>query len=63
MNIEQIVDAQRRYFSTGKTFDIKYRLAALDKLKASIKKHEAELLDAIKQDLGKSASESFMCEV
>lgn len=63
MNIEQIVDAQRKYFSTGKTFDIKYRLEALDKLKASIKKHEAELLDAIKQDLGKSASESFMCEV
>ena len=63
MNIEQIVEAQRKFFSTGNTFDIKFRLAALDKLKKTIKTHEKELLEAIKQDLGKSASESYMCEV
>ena len=63
MNIEQTVEAQRDFFSTGKTFDIKYRLEALDKLKNAIKKHETELLEAIKMDLGKSASESYMCEV
>ncbi len=63
MNIEQTVEAQRNFFSTSKTFDIKYRLEALDKLKNAIKKHEIELLEAIKMDLGKSASESYMCEV
>ena len=63
MNIEQTVEAQRIFFATGKTFDIKYRLDALNKLKKAIKLHETELLDAIKQDLGKSASESYMCEV
>lgn len=63
MNIEQTVEAQRDFFSKGKTFDIKFRLDALDKLKDAIKRHETELLDAIKVDLGKSASESYMCEV
>ena len=63
MNIEQIVEAQRKFFSSGKTFDIKFRREALDKLKNAIKKHETDLLEAIKQDLGKSASESYMCEV
>ena len=63
MNIEQIVNAPRQFFASNKTFDIKFRLEALDKLKASIKKHETELLDAVHKDLGKSASESYMCEV
>ena len=63
MNIEQTVEAQRKFFSTGKTFDINFRLDALDKLKLAIKRHETDLLEAIKRDLGKSASESYMCEV
>lgn len=63
MNIGQTVEAQRIFFSSGKTFDIKFRLNALDKLKQAIKKHETDLLEAIKTDLGKSASESYMCEV
>ncbi len=63
MNIEQIVDVQRKFFATNKTFDIKFRLEALDKLKASVKKHETDLLEAIHKDLGKSATESYMCEV
>ena len=49
MNIEQTVEAQRKFFSTGRTFDIKFRLEALDKLKQAIKKHETELLEAIKK--------------
>ncbi len=63
MNIEQIVGTQRKFFATNKAFDIKFRLEALDKLKASVKKHENELLEAIHKDLGKSATESYMCEV
>ena len=63
MNIEQTVDVQRKFFATSKTFDIKFRLEALDKLKASVKKHETDLLEAIHKDLGKSATESYMCEV
>ncbi len=63
MNIEDIVSAQRSYFSTNATLNVEYRLSALSKLKTTIKKYEQELLDAVYDDLGKSASESFMCEV
>jgi len=63
MNIEKIVEEQRNYFAAGKTFDVKFRLEALDKLKKAILRHETELLEAIRKDLGKSASESYMCEV
>ena len=63
MDIEQTINAQRKFFATNKTFDIKFRLEALDRLKASVKKHKTELLEAIKKDLGKSATESYMCEV
>lgn len=62
-NIEQVVAAQRAYFRSGKTFDINARRQALQTLKQAIKSHEQELLDAIYTDLGKSATEAFMCEV
>lgn len=63
MEAKPLVDAQRAYFNTGSTFPIAFRMKALANLKASILKHEQELLDAIHTDLGKSASEAYMCEV
>ncbi len=63
MNAEAIVKAQRAYFATNATLDVDFRLDMLKKLKSSIKKHEHDLLDAVYDDLGKSASETFMCEV
>lgn len=62
-NIEQIVKDQREYFLSGQTFDIKGRKQALRRLKSVLQQHEAEMLSAIKSDLGKSASEAYMCEV
>lgn len=63
METGHIVAAQRAFFEQGKTFDVSYRLEALGNLKTAIKRHEQDLLEAIKQDLGKSASEAYMCEV
>lgn len=63
MDVENIVNAQRAFFATNATLDVDFRLKMLSKLKASIKKHEQELLDAVYDDLGKSDSESYMCEV
>jgi len=60
--IKQIVEEQRRYFYSGVTLDVEFRIAALEKLKASILNHEEEINTAIKKDLGKSAFESYMCE-
>ncbi len=61
--IKQIVEKQRQYFQTGATLDINFRLDALRKLSAAIQKHEAEINEALRLDLGKSAFEGFMCEI
>lgn len=63
MDTQPIVAAQRAYFAQGETFSVSFRLEALKKLKKAIQKHEQDLLKAIKEDLGKSASEAYMCEV
>ena len=61
--IQNIIEKQKRFFATGKTLNIKYRIEALKKLKVLIEKYEEEIGKAIKADLGKSSSESFMCEI
>ncbi len=63
LQIQSIIEKQKKFFSTGKTLDVQYRIDALKKLKASIEKNEAEICKAIYADLGKSTPESFMCEV
>lgn len=60
--IRQIVEKQRAYFYTGATLPLDGRIRALKKLRTYIQEHEAELNEAIRKDLGKSAYESFMCE-
>ena len=58
----QIVARQRAYFATGATLPLSFRKQALDALRASILRHEADINAALMQDLGKSASETYMCE-
>lgn len=60
--IEALVKEQKKYFESGKTLDIKYRLNNLRKLKETIKKYEKEIAAALYEDLGKSDYESYMCE-
>lgn len=61
--ISQIMNAQRSYFATGITINVETRIKALRKLQTVIKRRENEINDAIREDLGKSAFESYMCEV
>ena len=61
-NAEQIVARQRAYFATGATLPTSFRRQALDNLRASILRHENDINDALMQDLGKSPSETYMCE-
>ena len=62
MEIQAILKQQREYFAAGHTLSAQSRLTALKKLKAALQNHEADLAAALKQDLGKSATESYMCE-
>ena len=60
--IRQLIHAQRRFFFTGETLPIRYRMEMLRRLKACILKREKEIELALKKDLGKSTFESYMCE-
>ena len=51
--IRLIIEAQRKFFATGKTFEIKYRLEILKKLRALIILHEQEIVDALWKDFHK----------
>ena len=62
MEIQTILKRQREYFAAGHTLPADARIAALKKLKASLQNHEDDLARALKTDLGKSATESYMCE-
>ena len=57
-----LVEAQRRFFASGATLPVAYRIAALKKLRQALLSHEAEIAEALGQDLGKSMEESYMCE-
>ncbi len=61
--ISAVTARQRRFFDTGVTLDIRYRQAALKRLQKAVLEHEAALTAALRQDLGKSGTESYMCEI
>lgn len=63
MNIESTVAAQRAYFAQGETLDVAFRKDALRRLRKTILSREAQINAVLQQDLGKSPSESYMCEV
>jgi len=62
VEIQKILDGQKKYFASGATLPVKTRIAALKKLYAVIKENEKMITDALTADLGKSALEGFMCE-
>jgi aldehyde dehydrogenase (NAD+) len=61
--IHQLVQKQREYFGTGVTLPLAFRAKALKTLLAAIENRESEIQTALQADLGKSASESYMCEI
>lgn len=61
--IIKIVAAQKEFFHSGKTLDIKYRLSALRALKDALQKWEKPLTDALWADLHKSYEEAYLTEL
>lgn len=61
--MEEILRKQREYFLSGATLPIDARRDALKKLYEAIEKNVEELQNALKEDLDKSATESYMCEI
>jgi aldehyde dehydrogenase (NAD+) len=66
MKIEKIhstLDAQQKFFKTGITKNITYRIDALNKLKNMIISNEKRLMDALFLDLHKSPFEAYASEL
>lgn len=59
----EILEKQKDFFRSGKTLDIAFRVEYLKKLKQTIKDYEELIFDALFKDLGKSRTESYMCEI
>ncbi|MCI2774945.1 aldehyde dehydrogenase [Staphylococcus petrasii] len=62
-SIAQQFENSKTFFKTHKTKDIKFRKQQLKQLSKSIKNHENELLEALKEDLGKSPVEAYATEI
>ncbi len=60
--IQALLEKQRKFYRSGATIPVKFRIEQLKKLYAVVKKYETEINDALKADLGKSHYEGFMCE-
>ena len=61
--ISAIVKNQRAFFKTGKTLDVKYRIRALKKLRKAIIDNEKMLEGALFEDLGRSRTEAYLCDL
>ena len=62
LEFHTILQNQRKFFATGATLPVQFRINALKKMQAYIRQNEKEITDALTADLGKSALEGFMCE-
>lgn len=62
-DVQRVVDRMKAHFETGATLDVNYRRRALCDLRAWLKSHEEEVLEALRADLGKAPFEGFATEL
>lgn len=58
-----LTQAQRKFFRSGATLDVKFRKKMLGKLLAAMEKWESRLADALWTDLHKSYEEAYLTEL
>lgn len=63
MDIKTLVEIQRQYFMTFETKDIQKRISTIKSIRCWILNHEEEIIQALKDDLHKDKTESYMCEI
>ncbi|WP_276877064.1 aldehyde dehydrogenase family protein [Anaerococcus hydrogenalis] len=61
--LKKVINEQNIFFRTGRTNTEDFRKKALIKLKNSIKKYREDILYALKMDLNKSTTESYISEI
>ncbi|MEJ8305214.1 aldehyde dehydrogenase [Saccharibacillus sacchari] len=63
LNAQQLVSKQRRFFRTGQTKSLAYRIEALRTLRKGIEDYHQRILDALRADLNKSEAEAYSSEI
>ena len=63
VQVEELLARQHVLFRSGATQDVSTRKAALKLLREGILSYEKDIAEALHADLGKSASESYLCEI
>lgn len=63
MSYQELLNAQRKYYHSGVTRTLEFRLEMLKKLRIAIKRYEPDLFHALKRDLDKSEYESYLMEI
>jgi aldehyde dehydrogenase (NAD+) len=61
--VQSLVKKQNAFFNTGQTKDAGFRKAQLDTLQKAVAGNRSKILDALQQDLSKSAYEGYLTEV
>ena len=61
--VHEIVEKQRKFFKTGATLPVKYRIEQLKKLKKAVKFYEEKMTYALFKDLGRCKEEAYLCDV
>ena len=62
-SVREIVEAQRKFFRTGTTLPVRWRIKQLKRLKEAVIAHEKELVEALQADLGRSYAEAYLCDI
>ncbi|MBL6590500.1 MAG: aldehyde dehydrogenase family protein [Flavobacteriaceae bacterium] len=62
-NISKKYEKQKKFFNSGTSKSIQYRINSLKKLKKNISLNENEIINALNSDLGKSETETFFSEI
>lgn len=62
-DVQAAVDEMRAYFQTNVTLPLHFRRSQIEALRAYLKKHETEALQALTEDLGKSSFEGYATEL
>lgn len=63
MGIEEIVKNQHKYYMSGATRPLEFRLESLRKLQQAVRDNEKQICDALLKDLNKQPFESYMAEI
>ena len=62
-DVQAAVDSMHEWFETEKTLPLHFRRSVLHSLRAYLKKHEEEVLEALHSDLGKAPFEGYATEL